>query len=90
MKTNYELLSLPRMAQECGVTERTIRNWVAAGKLPVVVLPSGQMKVRRVDLDALMQPHVRTEADVRLLAPEIRTKKARVRAGRFERARATA
>jgi excisionase family DNA binding protein len=92
LNKSYELLSLPRMAREIGLGESTVRRWVADGKLPVVVLPSGQMKVRRTDLDGLLQPHVRTSADVALLAPEIRTKKKRrrLRAGRAERVLASA
>jgi hypothetical protein len=91
MHKSYELMSLPRLAQEIGLGESTVRRWVAEGKLAVVVLPSGQIKVRRTDPDALLQPHVRTDADVRLLAPQIRTKHAGVRrAGRTERELASA
>lgn len=57
--TSNELISLPALAREIGYRERTVRGWVDSGKLAVVVLPSGQMRVRRSDVEALLTPRPR-------------------------------
>lgn len=42
------------VARRYDTTPDTIRRWVREGKLPVVRMPSGRMKFRRIDIDALM------------------------------------
>ncbi len=50
------LLSTTEAAALFDVTDETIRRWAAARKIRHVRLPSGQVRFRRSDLDALLEP----------------------------------
>lgn len=49
------LLTLERCADLVSVNERTLRRWIAEGRLPAYKLVVG-VRVRRSDLLALLQP----------------------------------
>ena len=50
-----DLLSTSDVARMVGVHAETVREWIRQGKLPAVALP-GHKRVRRKDLDRLLQP----------------------------------
>ncbi|OZE31529.1 MULTISPECIES: helix-turn-helix domain-containing protein [unclassified Rhodococcus (in: high G+C Gram-positive bacteria)] len=43
-------------AQELGVTVRTIRRWIAAGKLRAVRIGGREIRIDPADLDAFLTP----------------------------------
>lgn len=45
-----EYLSIAAAARVVGVSRRTVYNWLEAGKLAFVRLPSGMRRIRRADL----------------------------------------
>ena len=52
--THQELLSIGAAAAQLGVSIDTLRRWSAAGRIPVVVLPSGHRRYRLADIEALL------------------------------------
>ena len=38
------------------VDPATLRNWVADGRIRYIRLPSGQLRFRRSDMEAVLQP----------------------------------
>lgn len=57
-----ELLSAAKAALLLSVTEDTVRQWAKTGKLRHVLLPSGQRRFRREDVDAILVPVEPTES----------------------------
>lgn len=51
-----DLLSLPEVADELGMSVITIRRWISTGKLPAVRVGGLQIRVRRSDLESVMTP----------------------------------
>lgn len=51
-----ELIGLTEAANRCGVHYRTIRRWVASGRLKAVRVGPRLLKVDAAQLDAMMQP----------------------------------
>jgi excisionase family DNA binding protein len=51
-----ELIGLPESADYCDVSYRTIRRWIADGRLNAVRVGPRLLKVSVADLDAIMQP----------------------------------
>lgn len=51
-----QLLGVQEVAALCGVHQSTVRDWVARGRLAAVRLPSGQLRFRAEDIDALLVP----------------------------------
>lgn len=49
-------------ADVLGVSDETLRRWVDQGKVRYVRLPSGRLRFRRSDLDAILVPVEPTEA----------------------------
>ena len=47
------LLTQREVAEYFHVTQRTVRRWVATGKLPAVTTPGGTQRYRRADIEAL-------------------------------------
>ena len=37
------------------VTDETIRRWILDGRLPAINLPSGQKRIRRDDVEAILR-----------------------------------
>ena len=56
------LLKVPEAAEEFGVTERTIRNWIDAGQLPAIQ-PAGPNHAIRVDRRELLRSERRSEEE---------------------------
>jgi excisionase family DNA binding protein len=56
----HDLLTVAQAAEVLAVTPRTVTGWCRTGRLPYVQLPSGRLRIRRSDLDALLKPS-RTE-----------------------------
>lgn len=56
-----ELLKAPAVAAILGVTDETVRRWAELGRLRHIVLPSGQRRFRRADVEAILQPVEPTE-----------------------------
>jgi excisionase family DNA binding protein len=50
------MLTLPEAASLLGVADQTLRNWVEAGRIRHVRLPSGQVRFYRRDVDAVLEP----------------------------------
>ena len=50
------LLKAKEAADTFGVSENTIRNWIAQGKLPAVRIGERMIRIRAVDLAALVSP----------------------------------
>jgi excisionase family DNA binding protein len=59
-----QLLSVTQVAQEFGVTDQTIRNWIASGALPAAKI-GRSFRVKREDVDAML---ARAQADSSSLA----------------------
>lgn len=51
-----ELIGLSEAAARCDVNYRTIRRWIAAGRLKAVRVGPRLLKVDAAQLDAMMQP----------------------------------
>jgi excisionase family DNA binding protein len=51
-----ELIGLPEAAERCGVHYRTIRRWIADGKLPAVRVGPKLLKVNASDLERILSP----------------------------------
>jgi excisionase family DNA binding protein len=49
------LLSPSEVAAELEVSPTSIRRWIRDGRLRAIRLPSGQRKVRRVDVEAILR-----------------------------------
>lgn len=50
-----ELLFPPDVAIELKVDVQTIRRWVRSGKLPSIRMPSGRIRIRRSDIDRILE-----------------------------------
>lgn len=50
------LLSVGEISNETGISESTIRNWIAQGKLPAVRIGERIIRIRLADLAALITP----------------------------------
>jgi DNA-binding transcriptional MerR regulator len=50
------LLRISDAAKLCHVSADTLRRWSDQGRVPVIVLPSGQRRYRPADVLALVQP----------------------------------
>jgi len=48
------LLSVGGTAEELGVSENTVRNWIAQGKLPAIRIGERIIRIRVADLAALI------------------------------------
>ena len=59
-----ELLRSPAVAALLGVSGETVRNWVKKNQIPHILLPSGQARFRRSDIDAILEGHAPTEAAI--------------------------
>jgi excisionase family DNA binding protein len=51
-----ELIGLPETAEQCGVHYRTMRRWIADGRINAVRVGPKLLKVDADDLAALLQP----------------------------------
>jgi excisionase family DNA binding protein len=58
-ETAERLLTVAEAREFLGVADRTIRSWIAGGRLPVVRLSSRCLRVRQADLDAFVRGHIR-------------------------------
>jgi excisionase family DNA binding protein len=54
--TDSELLSTSGAAAVLGVSDETVRRWAEERKIRHVRLPSGHLRFRRSDLDAVLAP----------------------------------
>ena len=53
MNTNNELLKISEVAKMLNVARTTAYNYVNQGILPIVRFPTGTLRVRRSDIEAL-------------------------------------
>ena len=60
--TDSDLLSTSAAAAVLGVSDETVRRWADERKIRHVRLPSGHLRFRRSDLDAVLSPVEPTEA----------------------------
>jgi excisionase family DNA binding protein len=51
-----ELIGLPDAADRCGVHYRTLRRWIADGRINAVRVGPKLLKIDVADLDAFLQP----------------------------------
>lgn len=51
-----ELLTMKEVAELARVAPSTVSRWVSAGKIPVVVLPSGQVRFTRHEIEQMLTP----------------------------------
>jgi excisionase family DNA binding protein len=56
-------LTATDVAEALGVTHETVRRWAAAGAIAYIRLPSGQIRFRQEDLDAIVAGVPRTDDD---------------------------
>jgi excisionase family DNA binding protein len=59
-----DLMTEQEVAAMLRVTPSTVSRWASKGLIPVIVLPSGRRRFRRVDLERLTLPIVVEVADV--------------------------
>lgn len=57
-----DLLTAPQVAEILGVSAEAVRNWTKGGKLDHITLPSGAVRYRRSDIDAILNPPAPAEA----------------------------
>jgi excisionase family DNA binding protein len=50
------LLTPEEVAERLRVSPRSVRRWIAAGKLAAVILPSGRVRIDEAAVDALTAP----------------------------------
>jgi excisionase family DNA binding protein len=50
-----ELLTVAQVAERWQVHTRTVKRWIADGKLKAVRLPSGRYRIRAADADAALR-----------------------------------
>ncbi len=53
-----DLLTTTEAGDLLSVTGETIRRWVELGRIAYIELPSGQVRIRRSDVDAILAPKV--------------------------------
>jgi excisionase family DNA binding protein len=58
-----ELLTVPQVADELGVSSRTVWKYVSTGELPAQRIGAKLVKVRRADLDEFVRPVVAEDPD---------------------------
>ena len=51
-----KLLSLQEVAQQTGMSEKTIRRWIKSGELPAIEL-GGRYRIARSDLQEFLSKH---------------------------------
>ncbi|OCW59971.1 hypothetical protein AKG36_07270 [Trueperella bernardiae] len=51
-----DLLTVKEVAELARVNPSTVTRWVHASKIPAIVLPSGQLRFVREDVDAMLTP----------------------------------
>lgn len=56
-----DLLDVRGVRAETGVSDRTVRRWIADGRLPAVKVAGRLLRIRRADLEALLQPRPVTQ-----------------------------
>lgn len=56
MTQTHPLVTAGAVAAQFGTSTETIRRWARDGKLPFVPMPSGRIKFRQADIDALLPP----------------------------------
>jgi len=49
-----ELLTTAQVARLLNVSQKTVARWARLGKIKAVRLPSGQLRIRRSDVDRLL------------------------------------
>jgi excisionase family DNA binding protein len=54
MAQEADLLTTGEAGRELSVTDETIRRWIADGRLPAITLPSGQFRIRREHVAAIL------------------------------------
>lgn len=59
--TSAEWLSVNEVAEITGAAPRTVRRWIADGRLPSVKVAGRTIRIHRADLAATMQPRTPTE-----------------------------
>lgn len=50
-----ELLTTRRVAEMLSVAQSTVERWITLDRLPAIRLPSGHYRVRREDVEKLLQ-----------------------------------
>lgn len=56
MPTDDEILTTSGAAAVLGVSDETVRRWADQKLIRHILLPSGQLRFRRSDLDAVLVP----------------------------------
>lgn len=56
------MMTLPEAADYLGATVRGLRHWISTGQLPAYRLGARAIRVKREDLDAMLQPVTPTKA----------------------------
>jgi excisionase family DNA binding protein len=51
-----QLLTAPKVAELLGVSAETVRTWAKDGQIRFITLPSGVIRFRREDIDAILEP----------------------------------
>ena len=54
--TTPDLLPTGEVARRLNTDPRTVRRWVETGQLAAITLPSGRLRFRREDVEALLVP----------------------------------
>ena len=48
-------LRVSEFARLIGVAENTVYRWISAGLLPVITLPSGQFRIKKEEVDRILE-----------------------------------
>ena len=52
---NSDLLTINEVADQCRCSTTTVRRWINNGLLPKVTLPGGSYRVKRAELEAILE-----------------------------------
>lgn len=61
MDTMKKLYSMYEVSQIFGVSRQTVWNWYDRGQLPVVVLPSGRLRIAREEIERILGHELKQE-----------------------------
>jgi excisionase family DNA binding protein len=54
--TQQAVLSIEDVADECGVSTKTVRNWISSGHIPAYRIGKRCLRIKRSDLEAALKP----------------------------------
>jgi excisionase family DNA binding protein len=60
-----EVYTVPEVAQNLKVSERTVRNWIESGELPAFPIGKHGYRISKADLQAFIDEHKKRNLDIK-------------------------